>query len=475
MIIRRRTYIRQFTGRYGYFMRDSTVAVHVYREQAQYINGEYQYVAFPIIQGQTNKIYTKCMQKETPVGEFPISYREDDAVVYGIDNYGPRTTTAAMGCTNSNSTEIIVFTMKRLFRSTNEGISWTQLATLPSHDAYNIEFNPIAYVDDNYYYFIYSVRQSATAYGNTYNYLYLYKYNKSTNSGSETLIRSDYVNKYVKTFVDNNGQTNTSTYTDTIHTNLQSTFYNSRVSSKGQILFELKRIGYDDSGQDDYSRQYIVFDFPNGKYSGVILGTSIASNWSSWVEHCGQWINDGANNDYGSFYIEWLYSISTTYRAKVSTSAITYNGKSLSLTLLSAPNIDPMGHQEGTNEYVSYYGTCKQRPNIRLLVFATQSSGEGTFYSCNPDLTDYTKICDWNSEMSSFFGSSFTWPCGLCVTPDGKYGVFLCERGNLVFDMTTNQYFGGFNMNDLPEEEIPTAYIRASYGSYMLPETTLSS
>ena len=134
MIIRRRTYIKQFTNRYGYFMRNTSFFTGI--SNSNYDN-------------HLNSIYTKCMQEEVPVGSF--NNRNSHSASCGSTMY------AAVGY--SDGTTIIVANARRLYRSTNGGATFQELCTWNSESYMSQYTGPIVYISGSYYYIVYRTIQ----------------------------------------------------------------------------------------------------------------------------------------------------------------------------------------------------------------------------------------------------------------------------------------------------------------------------
>ena len=451
MIIRRRTYIRQFTGRYGYFMRNST-----WNENAWYSSDSDD----DLLKIQRQFIYTKCMQQEAPVGEFPKAYRNADTVYMNASTTG----FSAVGYTDG--TTIIVATMKRLFVSTNQGQSWTKVCDLPAHDYYNVYFNPVVYMytdssSQKWYCVLRSYKAGATYTGN-YVYMESFRYNATTGQSSYSNIFYDYASY----------QTTSSGQNQAIelHGNYYGAFYGYQPSEKGQICFIRRRfINYIEGGPQDYN-SYIVYDFRTDKYSGDITVNKTNAGVTNFMEYTGQWIN--TDNGYGKFLIQLNNSWQEITKYFIPGKAITYNGvliypEAVPATLTT--NL-PSFNTEYPQNATIFMGFTKKYTN-KLFFYASQTSGAGVFYVCDRSFSTVTKVCNLTDEMQEFFGD-YTWPCGVYISPDGKWGVYLSEEGNLVFDLQSNSYWGGNKLGAM--EGYQTVVIRAQYGGYMLPEITLA-
>lgn len=430
-MIRRRTYLRGEIGNYGYFMRNLTYYVAYIANQQGYSN----------VTTQRQYIYSKCMQEESPVGEFPISYRESASdTIGGIQS--------AVGCTNGSV--IIVATGGRLFKSVNNGTTWSQLATITRYTYNNQLFNPIVWMDSNYYYYLYSTRNQQTYAGSTCT-LRLFKYTINSGTTTDTVIRTDSVGS-------------SGSLVNDVQSNVSGVFYNYAVSPQGQICFT--RV-YEKAASTSY-RRYIVFDFKTGKYSGDISITK-TTDQENIYESVGQWVN--TNGGYGKFLIQVTESYQVPGNGGkywITPSSITTNGQSLgtpNAVSSSLPNIDY------TQSIIFITGTCRQQYNNKLFVYAARSDDSGTFYVTDATFGSPQKICSWDSNMSALFDNEYKWPSGLIITPDGKYGCFLGNRGNIVFDVNTLAFRGGVDLSVM--EGINNSAIRAVYSGYMLPATTV--
>jgi len=103
-------------------------------------------------------------------------------------------------------------------------------------------------------------------------------------------------------------------------------------------------------------------------------------------------------------------------------------------------------------------GFTKKYTN-KLFFYVSEASKSGVFYVSDRSFSTVTKICNFTDEMKAFFGNLYTWPCGVYISPDGKWGVYLNEIGNLVFDLQSNSYWGGNKLGAM--EGYQTAVIRA--------------
>lgn len=449
MIIRRRTYTRQFVGQYGYFMRNST-----WYANASYESGD-------ILKDQRQFIYTKCMQQEAPVGEFPKDKRNEDMV------HTNATTTGFSAVGYTDGTTIIVATMKRLFVSTNQGKSWTKVCDLPAHDYYNVYFNPVVYMytdtsSQKWYCVLRSYKSSATYAGN-YVYMESFRYNATTGQSSYSNIFYDYVN-YQTT-------SNGGTQADVLHSNSLGAFYGYQPSEKGQICFLRRRfVNYVTGGSTNYN-DYIIYDFKANTYSGNARINKNNSTTVTWIEYTGQWIN--SDNGYGKFLIQQQFSYQEARKQFIPGKAITYNG--MAITTETAPAILTTNLPNFDTDYPYnaniFMGFTKKYTN-KLFFYASEVSGAGVFYVSDRAFSTVTKICNFTDEMKAFFEGSYTWPCGIYISPDGKWGIYLSERGNLVFDLQSNSYWGGNELGTM--EGYDTAHVRAQFGGYMLPETILA-
>lgn len=463
MIIRRRTYLKTFTDKYGYFMRNITPA----GDGGQIPSSGFEGSDTEILEYKLRQnIYTRCMQKETPVGSFPPANRINDRVSYNSSNQ------MAFAHGYNNGQDIIVVTGKRIYKSTNGGVSFSAIATLPSYSYWYRSFQPIPWMDSNYYYVVYCVKSQASySVGSTVT-MYVYRCSKTGSGGSSTSIYSNYV--YGR-------RTNSSEAVD-VFTNCYGCQYNFAVSPKGQICYMDVNADYD--GTYDYFR---VLDIPNMKYSARIAIKGSEGS-SLLIGSCGQWIND--NTTYGKWFLNSNQVIhgQNYYQGKayytITGQAISYNGQSLTLTDISAKLATIKNDYENTQTIkaapVIETGSCLWTYINKIFIYASGGGGEGAFWLSDTSFNNIIKITDWSSRMNQFFYKTSTtlntvimWGCGLAISPDGKYGLYLSSYGNLVFDLSIPAFISGNNLaiqEELAEEALGGQY-RDEFTGFMLPRT----
>ena len=450
MITRRRTYSKQFADRYGYFMRNTSFMQGLINPNQD-------------TQNYITNIYTKCLQKESPVGQFPTSYRTADVATNGNTNDNFKNFNACVGCTDGST--IIVATAKKLYKSTNGGGTWTQLCTWNNETYISAYTGPIVYMDSNYFYILYT--STSTKYeSNGYYYLKLFKYRISNGATSRTTLSTIY---------------NTTTYYPFNTT--KGEFYADKVSPKGQIV-----INYN-ATSSQFS--WIMVDIPRGVVSGTITKTSnqaggSASTRTLWQNN-GQWFNDGStygkfliiNSDYTTINSEYCrvrqyYTIAASQfssGASITTTSITSS--------LGTIVTDNYQYYIGTSNIYAYpqifIASCEISYKNKLFIVSFTNINNPVFYVCNTSFSQPASLLPpSNWEELAFEDSEFVRrPSGNFVTPDGNNAVYLFPMCSIVWSLIDNSVFGAFLFGKTDRDKVPPA--TGEYQGFMLPKTTLNS
>lgn len=463
MIIRRRTYIKQFTSRYGYFMRNVNFSVGTI---SSYNSSSGEWTEKPVVRDCMCNIYTKCMQKETPVGNFPNSIRNDSTNQTCSNNNNK--IVAAVGCTDGST--IIVATGKKLYRSTDGGNTWgNALCTWNSNSYISKNTGPIVWMDSTYYYILY-VSLDASGGSNTYNRLKLFKYTISSGSTNTTTLQSQYYSGG-----------GASTPYGTVY----GQFYANKVSPKGQVMI------YSKNTSSNWT--FIIVDLVRGKVSGDI-NCPIEEQYSSGIFQCaGQWYNDGTT--YGSFFFYTFNPQYGNYGAlnkfiyyKAASSAFN-SGASITKTDIT----NTLGRIV-TDNYTYYASGTQiyQYPTI-LVCSCDQSYKNKLFFISGRDLTYYSAIsiylCKSNfSDIEKLPDLPASWKqeasgieypgdlqlggiAGTCVSPDGNYGCIISGGSSIVYDITNKTYWGAYCFVIYGNDQIANSM--GNYLSFMLPKLSL--
>ena len=456
MIIRRRTYIKQFTDRYGYFMRN----VDTYNGSQYTANSSSGSLEY-----KTN-IYTKCMQKETPVGNFPINYRNTQGVITNnttnSDGYY-RYAYSAIGYTDGAT--IAVATGQNLYISNDGGASWTFVCKWWQDGNYLWRlFNPIVYMDSSNYYIIYAIYE-----GYAVSQVQLRRFVRSRSSTTSST-------STIQTIYGYSGST--------VMSSTYSTFYANKVSSKGQFMFL-----YQKTESGNYATyRWMVVDIPRGTYAYYTLYNQ-CPEYSYW-QYTGQWINDGTT--YGQFFLQILNATygdnyhQEYYHCIIPSSAFS-NGSTLSGTLYNSisSSTSKFGKMFSDN-LASYYSSdpywpqflvasCDQAYKNKIFVMAMYlgNSVNYKFYVCNADFSNPVEIsADANTiEQTINLKGHSSHCCGVYVTPDGRYGVMIRNYSAAVFDLSSNSYVQGFYY--LNNDDDKQFSVISPYASFMLPNKTV--
>lgn len=428
MIIRRRTYGGKSVGSYGYFMRNTTFMA------AQYGTN------------YTTNIYTKCMQKEAPVGSF--GYLTSNST-YVQGSGSADNGYAAVGYTDG--TTIIVANAKNLYRSTNKGASFDLLCTWNNSSYLSYWTGPVVFIGTGspvYYYVLYVEAQQSSYTNNGYYYLKVAKIDTSGNISSRAQLKSGYYNRNVySTMGPFDG-----TY---------GSFFHTKPSPLGQIMIqEVSTPG--SSGKV----RWIVVDLQRLKCSGVVspnpaYGTNEGSGYATAYEACGQWFNDGST--YGAFHFmystkEYVNGSARTYRHTYF--KVTTNNTFTESTNLTVTNItSSLSTIVNANQWVSngsnigdpniFIASCDQKSTLnRLFILSSHFNTHDPVkaYVCNRDFTGLTEITLPSDLFTTLRGGN-TWSkriSGICITPDGKYGVALYSYGAWVCDLESKQFVSAY-------------------------------
>ena len=460
MIIRRRTYIKQFTGKYGYFMRN----VDAYDGEEYTANSSSGSLEY-----KTN-IYTRCMQKETPIGNFPTNYRNTQGVINSNttnDDGYYRYSYLAVGYTDGAT--IIVATAQNLYISNSGGASWTLVCKWWQDGNYLWKlFNPIVYMDSSNYYIIY-----ATYGGYSGSQIQLKKFVRSrsnTTSSTSTIqtIYSSAQNSYNEEVI-----------------NMDSTFYANKVSPKGQFMFI-----YQKTNSGDYATyRWEVFDIPRGTYAYYTLYNQ-DSSYSQW-QYTGQWINNGttygqfllqiSNTVYGNnYHYEYYHCLitSSAFSNGSTLSGTAYNSISSSTSKFGKMFSDNLIYDSGN--YGPYWpqflvASCDQTYKNKIFVMVMRLYVDNyKFYVCNADFSNPVEISgvDKSTIEHTINPDGYkSHSCGVYVTPDGQYGVMLRNYGAAVFNLASNSYMQAFQY--LNNDDDKALNYMSTYTSFMLPSKTI--
>lgn len=466
MIIRRRTYVKQFTSKYGYFMRNVTFGNGVL---ATYNSSDSEWEENDIVKDALCNVYTKCMQKETPVGQFPNSIRNDST--NWTCNTNTNRVVCAIGCTNGVT--IVVAAGKKLYRSNDGGNTWgSPLCTWNNNSYISRNMGPVVWIDSSYYYVLY-VSIDAAGGTNTYYRLKLFKYSISDGSTSTTTLQSQYYSGGVRgPYSTNYGE-----------------FYANKVSPKGQVMI------YSNNTASSYS--WILVDLPRGKISGEItcpVTDNVQTNWQG----TGQWYNDGTT--YGSFFAYLAipdYNNQGTvscYRYvyyKITASAFNSGGSITKTDITNTlgrivtdnytywPEGSPLG--SGIYQYPNVLVcSCDQSYKNKLFIVGGKNVYyyDMNMYVCKADFSDIEQLpalpSNWKWEATGtddpgdieLGGTS-----GNCVSPDGMYGCILLGSSVITYDIINKVYWGAYSISMRNEDGI--LITGGNQVSYMLPKSTL--
>lgn len=444
MIIRRRTYIKQFTGRYGYFMRNTS-----------FMGGRGE-------QTHLNNIYTKCMQKESPIGQFPLSLRTADYAYSSAE----RSQCCAVGYTDGRT--IIVATAKKLYINTSGGSgNWTLLCTW-NNDAYISRLaGPIVWMDSSYYYIVYvSLDSPGSASG--YQRLKVFRYNRSNGSTGTTNVLSAY---YYNS--GNGAQAPLSFH--------MGAYYAAKVSPKGQTM-----IYYSDSDSSNYY-QWVILDIPRLVTSAIITQyytTQSYGGQGNW-QMAGQWFNDGTT--YGKFYY-YLYdgqgqgeTFVYTYKYYTATASQFSNGGVITSTEITSTLgrlvTDNYGYFNGRLYYYPAFliASCDDSYKNKLFIIAIQGDTNNfRAYICDSNFSNQQALpqpTGWQAEVHGVEQENYypSWD-GTFVTPDGMYGCAFFDVGTMTWNLNDKSYYGAYSFGITGGDG---EVINMESNSFMLPHITL--
>lgn len=455
MIIRRRTYIKQFTDRYGYFMRNFN-----------YYQG---YSGGSASAGATlaTNIYTKCMQKEAPVGTFPLSYR---TATSALSSSGSSPRYIAVGETDGSV--IYVVTAKSVYKSTNGGANFSLTTSNWNSATYVSSMTgPIVYVDDSYLYILHTelTYPSDTS---CYYYLRLIKINRSNNIVAST------------TTLDTIYQTWSSGSSNSVgapFSNDYGSFFSQNVSPRGQVMIFHKV--YNDR------RCWKVYDLVRSVASGVVTIYSNAGtiSFDMW-EASGEWFDDGST--YGKFFFGGTNISETTptyYSKFYKTIALSQFSSGATFTITDIrSSLGPI-----VSDHCSYYtsgqyaGSLDSEPRIfiascqkayknKLFIYGFEGNVYKYYvYVCDASFGNKVQIAiDKDKVRADLNDAIYNHPgqiAGICVTPDGNYGVVLWNYAALTFDLRTNTYFGGYDFESADGNG--AQYYRSEGTCFMLPKS----
>lgn len=417
MIIRRRTYTKGFTSKYGYFMMNADFGQTDQNEGTTW--------NFP-----TN-IYTQSCINESPIGSFPYSYRQADKVTGDSDQRS-----FAIGYTVSAST-IIVATPKHIYKSTNMGNTWTTVCTLPTYSYWYTWFVPILYADGDNYYLVYGIRSTqASSF-----YIYIYEYHWNGSTGTTTLLKTQYA-----------------TYYNALGT--ISGLYSNKTSPQGQMLLRQSR----ETGNDRYVC-YFMLDMPRKLVSQVSAEMQQSGALTGGYEGAGMWINDGTA--YGAWIVQFLgirngsnfmyfyYKCPASNFSSSTQPALT----DVTTNIATLMNLD--------TEFQNPQITAATAESYKNLIFWqvgwSFSDSYTSWWVSKADLTNFQQIDI--SEMPNSLKYNMS-PSGLYVSPDGRYGFMMGVWECLAFNLDSRKFLDGMTRDAL-ENFHPNA--NGNYSTFMQP------
>ena len=421
MIIRRRTYSKKITERYGYFMRNTTFVDGM--DSANYYSGH------------LNNIYTKCFQLETPVLQF--NKRTNTTV-----SNGSHTASAACGYTQSSTGNIIIATAKEIYKSTGEG-QFTQICTYNTTGYTSFGTGPIVYVNSSYCYVLYTLIVNPNATSNIEYQLKIFRCTLNGQSGTTFHLATCMASP--------TGMAPFSTE--------HGAFYSCKPSPQGQII-----IGY---AATSTQNAWIGVNIPNLCCSQPIyIDSSHADSYTLWG-FTGQWYYDGTS--YGAFFLTNLAAYPNQYEYyKISnsnfSSSTTLTKAKLNLGIAQTQNIDSYGNYpiihvaNNSNSNIIFIATFKNT-NLESINVYTATTSFGSITKRDFPSNWATKVKGNNQNRSSIIS-------GIYVTPDNKYAVGIYAYGAWVYNLKTYTYFDGFCFAD---QEGTRMWTSGDTTSFMLP------
>lgn len=408
-----------------------------------------------------NSIYTKCMQEEVPVGSF--NNRNSHSASCGSTMY------AAVGY--SDGTTIIVANARRLYRSTNGGATFQELCTWNSESYMSQYTGPIVYISGSYYYIVYTAASGATSNSMCTYTLKSVKVNSSNGQVVSTTVLKSAI------------QRNTSCVVYPYDTTYGS-FYSTKISPRGQVMIT--------EGPTATQYRWIVIDIPREICSGVIQPTGMSGtneggasilNWSA----TGQWFHDNSS-EWGAFFLMYY---TKDYTSSPQKQIITYykvtanqfsSGAALTITNITSSLTtiinDNYWNYNGTNiaNPIIHVSSCAQKPTLNKLFIVSTHFNQQTVkaYICNKDFSGVQEIgmpssTDLRDMLKGNHSYSKNAIGGICITPDGLYGVGLYSYGAFTCSLDSKTFFTAYCFTDT---ELDQYYI-GEVASFMLPEKTI--